>query len=101
MTMNTKGSATVAFVVGAVAGGVTALLLAPQSGAQLRRRIKNGAGELNTARARLNERLSKAAREKTGAVTSAVTEAKGAYKDELERRRHVDSADSVARKTGA
>lgn len=98
--MNTKGSATMAFVVGAVAGGVTALLLAPQSGEQLRRRIKNGAGELNTARARLNERLKKAGHEKSSALPGAVTEAKGVYKDELERRR-IDSGESVARKTGA
>lgn len=98
--MNTKGSATMAFVVGAVAGGVTALLLAPQNGQQLRRRIKNGAGELKTARARLTERLDKNAREKTGVIAGAVTEAKSTYKDELERRR-LDNVDSVARKTGA
>lgn len=64
--MNTRGSAAVAFVVGAVAGGVAALLLAPQSGTQLRRRIKNGAGELHAARARLNQRLNQVAREKAG-----------------------------------
>lgn len=89
-----------AFVVGAVAGGVTALLMAPQSGEQLRRRIKSRAGELNKARAKLNERLDKATREKTSTVAGAITEAKGTYKDELERRR-IDSVDSVARKTGA
>jgi gas vesicle protein len=100
MAMNTKKSTTVAFVIGTVAGGVTALLLAPQSGAQLRRRIRNGPGELRAARARLNQRLKQAAGEKARAV-AGLTEAKGAYKDELERRRHVDSADSVARKTGA
>lgn len=99
--MNTKGSATVAFVMGAVAGGVTALLLAPQSGVQLRRRLKNGADELHTARERLNEKLKKAAREQTAAVTGAVAEAKNTYKDELERRRHLDGPDSIARKTGA
>jgi gas vesicle protein len=99
--MTTKRSATVAFVVGAVAGGVAALLLAPQSGAQLRWRIRNGAGELDAARARLDRRLKQSAREKAGSVAVAATEAKSAYKDELERRRHLDSTESIARKTGA
>ena len=99
--MNTKGSATVAFVMGAVAGGVTALLLAPQNGEQLRRRLRNGAGELHTARERLNERLKNAVRDQTAAVTGAAAEAKSTYKDELERRRHLDGPDSIARKTGA
>jgi gas vesicle protein len=101
ITMNTKGSATMAFVVGAVAGGVTALLLAPQSGEQLRRRIKKETGELKTARARLSDRLDKATRDRTGAIVGAVTEAKSSYKEELDRRRNLDNVDAVARKTGA
>jgi gas vesicle protein len=99
--MNTKGSATMAFVVGAVAGGVTALLLAPQSGEQLRRKIKKEAGELKTARAKLTDRLDKATRDRTGAIVGAVNEAKSTYKDELDRRRNLDSVEAVARKTGA
>lgn len=76
--MNTK---TVAFMVGAVAGGVAALLWAPQSGARLRRR----------------------AREKTeaikGTVRGVVAEAKQAYKVGMEERRSVDT-ESIARKSG-
>jgi gas vesicle protein len=98
--MNTKGSATVAFMVGAVAGGVAALLWAPQTGAQLRRRIKDGADDLHAK----GERLKESTREKTEAITGtvkgAIAEARHTYKDELERRRQGDG-ESIARKTGA
>ena len=90
--MNTKESAAVVFVIGAVAGGVTAMLLAPQSGAQLRRRIKDGADELKTA-ARVN------AGAVTGAVKGAVSQAKHTYHDELDKRRNAEF-DPVARRTG-
>ncbi len=98
--MNTKGSATIAFMVGAVAGGVAALLWAPQTGARLRQRIKEGADDLHTK----GERFKEATREKkeaiTGTVKGVVAEARQTYKDELEKRRLVDS-ESIARKTGA
>ena len=99
--MTTKGSATTAFMIGALAGGVAALLLAPQTGAQLRRRIREGAGELQHK----GDRLKQTARDKTesvtGAVKTAVTEAKSTYRDELERRRQNETVDTIARKTGA
>ena len=102
--MNTKGSATVAFMVGAVAGGVAALLWAPQSGEQLRRRIKASADDLHAKLHAKGERLKKSTREKTGAITGtvkgAIAEARHTYKDELDRRRQ-DDAESIARKTGA
>lgn len=90
---NTRNRAPVAFMIGAIAGGVAALLLAPQTGRQLRTRIRNGAGELKET-----------AREKTqsvtGAVKGAVAEAKHTYRDEVEKRRGIDT-ETVARRTGA
>ena len=38
-----KGSTAVAFLLGAMVGGITALLFAPQTGAQMRGRLKRGA----------------------------------------------------------
>ncbi len=95
----TKGSATVAFVIGAVAGGVAALLLAPQTGAQLRRRIRNGAEELHTAGDRLRDTARDKVESVTGAVKGAVAEAKSTYRDELDKRRHEET--TSARKAGA
>jgi gas vesicle protein len=99
--MTTKGSATAAFVIGALAGGVAALLLAPQTGAQLRRRLKNGAGELQHKGEKLKQSARDRADSVAGAVKSAVTEAKSSYRDELERRRQNEAVDTLARKTGA
>jgi gas vesicle protein len=60
--MTTKRSATVAFVVGAVAGADAAIQLEPQRGARMRRRNRTRAGELDGARARLDRRLKLSAR---------------------------------------
>jgi len=85
-----KGTASVAFMIGAIAGGVAALLLAPQSGKQLRGRLRDGAGGIKDG-----------AREKASAVKGALVEAKHTYKDELEKRRPLDNTEQVARRTGA
>jgi gas vesicle protein len=91
---NTKNyHSSVAFMIGALAGGVAALLLAPQTGAELRGRIRTRAGELkDTTRDKTHS--------VTGAVRGAISEAKHTYRDELDKRRPVET-DNVARRTGA
>ncbi len=79
-----------AFLIGAVAGGLTALLLTPQTGAQLRRRFRNGAdGFKEGAKGKLASA--------TGVMKGAITETKHAYEEQAEGRRQ----DRVARRTGA
>lgn len=95
--MTTKSTSATAFVIGALAGGVAALLLAPESGSQLRRRIRNGA---ESAGGRLRNNAREKLESVTGTVKGAISEAKGTYKDEMERRR-LDPSESIARKTGA
>jgi gas vesicle protein len=90
---HTRNTASVAFVIGALAGGVAALLLAPESGKDLRRRLRNGAGELKDRAREKSESV-------TGAVKGAIAEAKHTYKDEIEKRRQPDT-EQVARRTGA
>jgi gas vesicle protein len=83
-----------AFVIGALAGGVAALLLAPQTGAELRGRIRSRAGELKRTTRDKTQSV-------TGAVKGALSEAKHTYRDELEKRRPAETAENVARRTGA
>jgi gas vesicle protein len=78
--MNTKGSAVV-FMIGAVAGGVTALLLAPKSGAEIRGGLKSRAEEIRARRHKHKV-------DKPESIT------------ELERRRQPD-AETMARRTGS
>jgi gas vesicle protein len=92
-TTHPKGTASVAFVIGAIAGGVAALLLAPQTGKELRTKIRNGAGEAK-------DRVRTKSETVTGAVKGALAEARTTYKDEMEKRRPLDP-EQVARRTGA
>jgi len=89
-TKNTKKRIPVAFAVGALAGGVAALLLAPKTGKEVRTGIRNGAGRLKN---RTRDRVGGV----SGAVKSAVSEARHAYSDELGRRH----SEQIARRTGA
>ena len=69
----------VAFLVGAVAGSVTALLLAPASGAETRRKLAEG---LRKAKDRAKEELENAkefAEVQKEAIKEAYLEGKGAY----------------------
>lgn len=88
-----RGSASLAFVIGAIAGGVAALLLAPQTGSELRGRIRSGAGDVK-------ERVRGKSESVTGAVKGALAEAKTTYRDEMDKRRPLDP-EQVARRTGA
>lgn len=87
---NNKRNPFPAFVVGALAGTVAALLLTPKTGKEVRSGIRNGAGRLkNKTRDRVGG--------VTGAVKSAVSEARTAYGDEMGRRH----SEQIARRTGA
>ena len=44
--MNRHNDLLFAFLIGAVAGGVTALLLAPEKGSEMRRKIRKGMDDL-------------------------------------------------------
>lgn len=83
MNNNTRGSTAVAFLLGAVAGGITALLLAPQSGADTRRRLKRGAHDLRETGGRMAHEMGARAELAKGAMS----EAKHTYRDELDKRR--------------
>jgi gas vesicle protein len=91
---NSKNHASIAFMIGALAGGVAALLLAPQTGAELRGRIRTRAGELKRTTRDKTQSVS-------GAVKGAISEAKHTYRDELDKRRPAETPESVARRTGA
>ncbi len=89
-TNNNRKMSIPALLVGALAGGVAALLLTPKTGREVRSGIRNSAG-----------RLKNGTREKVGgvggAVKSAVSEARNAYTDEMGRRH----SEQIARRTGA
>ena len=81
--VSSRGSMAAAFLIGAVAGGVAALLLTPRTGAQIRGRLKQGARDLRDR----GSHLAHEAGEKAGNVKGAASEARIAYRDELEKRR--------------
>jgi gas vesicle protein len=80
---SSRGSVAVAFLIGAVAGGITALLFAPQTGAQMRGRIKRGASDMRNRGTNLAHDM----QDRAGNMKGAVTEARTAYRDEMEKRR--------------
>jgi gas vesicle protein len=85
---NSKGSVMAAFLIGAVAGGVTALLFAPQTGAQMRGRLKRGAHDLREK----GKHLAHEVGETAGAMKGAASEAKSAYRDEFVKQRESRAA---------
>lgn len=82
------------FLAGVVAGGVTALLLAPDKGTETRRKIRGGAREFKdevetkahdlkqAAQSRIDQ-VADAARSQAGAVRGAVAEGAQAYRREV------------------
>jgi len=78
-----RGSTAVAFLIGALAGGITALLFAPQTGAQMRGRMKQGAKDMR----RRGEQLAHEAGARGATMKGVATEARTAYRDELAKRR--------------
>jgi gas vesicle protein len=96
--MNNNGSRVIAFLIGALAGGVAALLMAPQSGSETRRRIKEGAkdaygkagDQVTDVRDAAKEKIEKvtdSARSQTHAVKEAAAVAKDAYHQEMKKQR--------------
>ncbi len=95
---NEKGtgtSTTAAFVIGALAGGVAALLLTPTTGAQLRRKLRKNAETAGEQLGNLKDRVESVA----GSMKSGGTESRGSYKDDMERRRH-ETGEAGVRRTG-
>ena len=105
--MSKSSDTLLAFFIGAVAGGITALLLAPDKGSETRRKLRQGASELYAKGEKIIEEtgstvgekvhdLAAAARGKAGevggaarhqvdAVKAAVSEGREAYRRELHR----------------
>jgi gas vesicle protein len=77
------GSMAVAFLIGAVAGGVTALLFAPKTGAQMRGQIKRGARSLQEH----GEHFAHNMQDRAGHMKDAVSEARTSYRDEMDKQR--------------
>jgi gas vesicle protein len=73
----------IAFLLGAVAGGVTALLFAPKTGAEMRGRIKRGARDMQNR----GEHLAHDVQDQADNIKGAVSEARTAYRDEMDKRR--------------
>jgi gas vesicle protein len=90
---NSKGVA-VAFLIGAVAGGIAALLFAPQTGVQMRGRIKRGALDMRDRGGQLAHDM----QDHAGNLKGAVSEARNTYRDEMDKRRA--PARSAAVETG-
>jgi len=78
-----RGSVAAAFLIGAVAGGITALLFAPRTGAQMRGQIKRGARSLGERGGEFAHDM----QDRAGNMKGAVSEARIAYRDELDKRR--------------
>lgn len=94
--MSNNNDTVLAFFIGAVAGAVTALLLAPQSGQETREALRRGAGDMQhrgvdmygnakeTVSRKAHE-VTDSARVRVDAVKEAANEAKAAYRREMER----------------
>ena len=91
----TSTSTTAAFVIGALAGGLAALLLTPTTGAQLRRKLRHNAETAGEQLGHLKERVESVA----GSMKGGGTESRGSYKDDMERRRH-ETGEAGVRRTG-
>jgi gas vesicle protein len=94
--MSNNNDAVLAFFIGAVAGAVTALLLAPQSGQETREALRRSAGDLQNRGtdllgcakdtvARKAQEVTDGTRVRVDAVKEAANEAKAAYRREMER----------------
>jgi gas vesicle protein len=94
--MDRTGDSMLAFLLGAIAGGVAALLLAPASGEETRRRLREASGQIydqgrgavDRAKDEVEERaqsVTDLARGRVQAVKEAVAEGKQAYRKELEK----------------
>ena len=98
--MSRRTEALVGFLIGAAAGGITALLLAPQKGKTTRRSLRDGgkklvhdgaamvthaAATIDEAAREKGHTVGEAARQQVHAARGAVAEAKDTYRRELEK----------------
>jgi gas vesicle protein len=88
-----RGSVGVGFLIGVVAGGISALLLTPQTGAQMRKRMKRGARAIQERSKHFTHDM----QDRAGHVKGAVTEARSAYRDEMGKH-HVSPGPAVLEK---
>jgi gas vesicle protein len=93
--MSQTNELTAAFALGVVAGGVAALLLAPEKGEVTRKRLKDGAiqlakrgetltGEIREATAEAMKVAANTARKQAEALKGAVAEGAKTYREQLE-----------------
>ena len=75
----------VAFLLGAVAGGVTALLLAPASGEETRGKLAEGFKKAKDRTAEEYGRAREVAAAQKDAIKDALTEGKQAYKKSVKK----------------
>jgi len=85
--MTNRGTNVMLFALGALAGSVTALLLAPRAGTETRRKIRDGAHELYERGEKRVEGVTGAARVRIDAVKEGLTEGRHAYREELKKQR--------------
>jgi gas vesicle protein len=85
--MTNRGTNVVAFALGALAGGVTALLLAPRAGAETRRKINESAHDLYERGEKRVENVTGAARVRIDAVKEGLAEGRHAYREEMKKQR--------------
>jgi gas vesicle protein len=89
-----KRSVGVAFLIGVVAGGVSALLLTPQTGAQMRMRMKRGAHAVQERSKHITHNM----QDRAGHMKGAVTEARTAYREEMDKQ-HASTGTAVLEKS--
>jgi gas vesicle protein len=94
--MSNNNDTVLAFFIGAAVGAVTALLLAPQSGQETREVLRRGAEDIRQrssdlfagakdAVSRKTQEYAEGARARVDAVKEAASEAKAAYRREMDR----------------
>lgn len=76
----------IAFLLGLVAGGVTALLLAPYSGKETREKLKDGLKKAKEKALETFEETKEAAKAHKEALKTAFEEGKEVYKKALEEK---------------
>ena len=74
-----------AFLLGAAVGGAVALLFAPASGEETRKRIRRGFDSMYEKGRNMAGRVADGARHQVDAVKAAVHEGKEAYRKELSK----------------
>jgi len=83
--MSRSSNVVFAFLIGAAAGAVTALLLAPANGSETRRKIRKGIDDLSSAAKDEARGMGETAERNVGAIKEAAVEALSTYRREMEK----------------